>query len=279
VAISRARGRCGIGFFTTLFGATLALLLVQSFARAQIAAPAAGLAEGERLYQTRCASCHGARGEGDRGSALTVPRLIRASTDADFLKVIAGGIPGTEMPRFAFAEDEAAKIVAWVRHLGRQPPEQVSGDPGRGEQLYATKGECAACHFLRGQGGALGPDLTEIGLRRGAAYLRTALLEPNTHVPKISGAYPFSSRLVENFLFVRMVTIGGETIAGVRLNEDTFSIQMRDLSGRFHSFYKSELTELHKNWGRSPMPAYGTALSADELDDVVAYLVSLKGEE
>lgn len=278
MSISCALGRCGIGFFTALFGTTLALLLVQSSARAQSAAPAAGLAEGERLYQTRCASCHGARGEGDRGSALAVPRLIRASTDAGFLKVIADGIPGTEMPRFVFAEDEAAKIVSWVRHLGQQPAEPVSGDPGRGEQIYATKGECAACHFLRGQGGASGPDLTEIGLRRGAAYLRTALLEPNAQVPKISGAYPFSSRLVENFLFVRIVSIGGETIAGVRLNEDTFSIQIRELTGRFHSFYKSELTELRKDWGSSPMPAYGDILSSDELDDIIAFLLSLRGE-
>lgn len=252
---------------------------MQAPVRAQAGTPPTGIVEGERLFLTHCASCHGNRGEGDRGSALAAPRLIRAPTDEALLKVIANGIPGTEMPRFAFAEDDAQKIVAWVRYLGQLPAEQVSGDPERGAKLYATSGGCAACHFLRGQGGALGPDLTEIGLRRGAAYLRTALLEPEVHVPKISGAYPFNSRLVENFLYIRVVTTGGETIAGIRLNEDTFSLQMRDLSGRFRSFHKSELAELHKDWGRSPMPAYGAVFSANELDDVVAYLVSLKGEE
>ncbi len=264
---------------TTFTCSVLAALLVQAPVRVQAGTSPTELVEGERLFLTHCASCHGNRGEGDRGTALAAPRLIRAPTDEALLEVVAGGIPGTEMPRFVFAEDDAQKIVTWVRHLGRLPTEQVAGDSGRGAKLYATRGGCVACHFLRGQGGVLGPDLTEIGLRRGAAYLRTALLEPEAHVPRISGAYPFNSRLVENFLYVRVVTKGGETVPGIRLNEDTFSLQMRDLSGHFRSFHKSELAELHKDWGRSPMPAYGAAFSADELDDVVAYLVSLKGEK
>ena len=38
-----------------------------------------------------------------------------------------------------------------------------------------------------------------------------------------------------------------------------------------------ELAELHRDWGVSPMPPYGGVFSATELDDVVAFLVSLRG--
>lgn len=265
--------------YSMLIGSTLVAQLILASVGSHASASAIDLAKGGRLFQVHCASCHGVRGEGDRGPSLDGPHHLRAPTDEAFLKIIANGIPGTEMPRFTLADEESASIVAWVRQLSRLPVELVPGSPARGARLYATKGACAVCHFLRGQGGALGPDLTEIGLRRGAAYLRTALREPHAQVPKIISAYPYNSRQVGNFLFVRVVSKGGETIAGVRLNEDTFSIQLRDLSGRFHSFYKSELSELHKDWGWSPMPAYGAVFSEDEVFDVVAFLTSMKGEQ
>ena len=89
---------------------------------------------------------------------------------------------------------------------------------------------------------------------------------------------PYNSRQVGNFLFVRVVAKTGETIAGERVNEDTFSIQLRDMTGRTHSFLKSEVAAVHKDWGWSPMPAAGAVLSNDEVVDVVAFLTSLKGE-
>jgi cytochrome c1 len=60
------------------------------------------------------------------------------------------------------------------------------------------------------------------------------------------------------------------------VNEDTFSIQVRDLAGNLHSYWKADLAELQKDRGKSPMPAYGKLASA-ELDDLVAYLASLEG--
>ena len=59
----------------------------------------------------------------------------------------------------------------------------------------------------------------------------------------------------------------------------TFSIQLRDLTGAIHSFQKADLAELHKDKGMSPMPVYAAVFSPSELDDLVAYLVSLKGPD
>jgi cytochrome c oxidase cbb3-type subunit 3 len=98
------------------------------------------------------------------------------------------------------------------------------------------------------------------------AYLRESLINPEAAVP-------------DGFLQVQLVTRTGSRITGVRLNQDTFSIQIRDLSGNFRSFFKTELAELNKLPGKSPMPSYTKVFSASELDDVVAYLDSLRGPQ
>ena len=45
------------------------------------------------------------------------------------------------------------------------------GDAKKGADIYRSLG-CASCHIVGGQGGNLGPDLSDIGFMRGAAYLR-----------------------------------------------------------------------------------------------------------
>jgi cytochrome c oxidase cbb3-type subunit 3 len=221
------------------------------------------LAAGEHFYRTECAYCHGPHGEGGRGATLARPRLPHAPDDATLSEVIENGIPETEMPGHWFAPRETRQLVVYVRTLGRVEPQKIDGDPVRGEKLYAGKGGCARCHTLNGHGGALGPDLTGIGTRRSVPYLKEALLDPEAAVP-------------EGFLQVQLVTRDGQRVTGVRLNEDTFSIQIRDLSGNFRSYFRSELVEVVKQPGKSPMPSYKNAFTPDELNDVIAYLDSLR---
>jgi cytochrome c oxidase cbb3-type subunit 3 len=235
-------------------------------------------APGERLFQTDCAHCHGLRGEGGVGPPLAVPRLSRAPDQPALVKVIQHGIEGTEMPAALRTPGQIAALAAWVRALGKRPVEKIPGDPGRGEALYRGKGGCGACHGLAGHGGATGPDLTDVGLRRGAAFLRAALETPEAAVPRGSSPYRQDLSLSQNFLQVRVVTAAGVEIVGVRVNEDTFSLQLRDATNRLHSFWKTELRALHKEWGRSPMPSYRGALTPAELDDLVAFLAGQRGE-
>lgn len=224
------------------------------------------LVAGERIYRIQCAYCHGPHGEGGRGATLARPRLLHAPDDPAMFQVIAIGIPDSEMPGHWFTAREIWQVVAFVRTLGRLAPQKISGDPASGGKLYAGKGGCARCHTVGGRGGAIGPDLSDIGARRSAGYLREALLKPESGVP-------------ETFLQVELSTRDGERITGVRLNEDAFSIQIRDLSGDFRSFWKSELAELNRQRGKSPMPSYQGLLSTAELDDVIAYLDSLRGAQ
>lgn len=236
------------------------------------------LATGRRLYTAHCAACHGPGGEGGKGPTLAQPALPRASTDEALARIIAGGISGTEMPRSRLESAEIKLVAIHVRALGRLPFEKVPGDPIRGARLYADKGGCRQCHSLNGHGGAIGPDLSDIGRQRSAAHLRRALTEPGAEVPQSFTAFRGDTGIPDNFLFLRVVTRAGVTVAGVRVNEDAFSLQLRDLAGGLHSFFKSELAEIHKDWGFSPMPSYATAFTKDELDDLVAFLVSLQGK-
>jgi putative heme-binding domain-containing protein len=224
------------------------------------------MAAGERLYRTQCAYCHGTNGEGGRGATLARPRLLHAPDDQTMFYVIANGISGTEMPGHWFTDKEIRQIVAFVRTLGRVAPQKAAGDVANGEKLYGGKGGCTACHTIGGRGGAIGPDLSDIGARRSLAYLRESLTAPETAVP-------------DGFLQVHLVTRNGRRVTGVRLNEDTFSIQIRDLSGDFRSFFKTELAELNKQRGKSPMPSYTRVFTGSELDDIVAYLDSLRGPQ
>lgn len=234
---------------------------------------------GRGLFTKHCALCHGPHGEGGRGPTLAQPALPRASDDASLYHIIAEGIKGTQMPGAHLEIDETAHVAKYVRYLGTRPPEVIPGDPARGARIYANKGGCMQCHAIRGEGGGFGPDLSDVGRRRSPEFLRRALVDPNADVPESYTAWRPDVSLPENFLFVRVVTKDGQELSGVRVNEDTFSIQIRETTGAIRSFYKSELTELHKDFGKSPMPSYADALNSGELNDLVAYLASLRNQK
>jgi putative heme-binding domain-containing protein len=227
---------------------SLLWILAVTFAAAQ--AP-----PGRRLFEAQCALCHGVSGGGGRGPSLQKPKLGKAPDDAALERVIAEGI-GTEMPgAWQLSPNEVKQLAVYVRSLGNIPPEQVPGDGARGRQVYARNG-CAQCHMIGGEGSGLGPELTNIGLRRNAAHLRESIVTPAAQLP-------------EGFLMVRV-----DGVTGVRVAEDPFTIQVQDASGRYHSFRKSAAIERLPK--RSPMPAYAR-LSAADLQDLVAYLAQRKG--
>jgi len=240
-----------------------------------LALPAA--TTGEALFRTHCAPCHGPKGDGGRGSNLAVRNLLRAPDDAALSVIVALGIPGTQMPGTRMTDDENRQLVAFVRSLGRAPATPIAGDRANGERLFWSKGKCGQCHTVGPRGGRMGPDLTEIGTRRSPAHLRTSLLEPEAEVPETFAVYRRVIFTPDNFLQVRVVTSDGRQITGVRIDEDTFSIQIRDYSDRLYSFAKDELHELQKDWGKSPMPGFRGVFSDSELEDLIAYLAGLQG--
>ena len=229
-------------------------------------------ADAADLFRAHCAPCHGLNGDGGRGANLAVAKLLHAPDDDALSAVIRDGIPGTQMPPTRMTADENRALVAFVRALGQKPAAHVEGNAANGESLFWNKGRCGQCHTVGARGGRLGPDLTAIGTRRSPMHLRQSIVDPEAEVPETFAVYRRFITMPDAFLVVRVVTGEGKSITGVRLNEDTFTIQLRDYSDRIWSFEKSALRELHKDWGKSPMPSYRGRFSDAELQDVIAYL-------
>lgn len=234
----------------------------------------ADLANGARLFGVHCGRCHGMLGDGGEGPSLKRAQLHHVSDDESLFELIREGIPGTGMPgTFGPNDEELWQIAGHVRSLGRLPAEEMPGDPDRGRHLYETKGGCPACHIAGGVGRGVGPELTNVGVRRNMEYLRRSLTNPDADYPTLSDRM---TGRVNAFLTVRIVSADGE-YEGLRVNEDEFSIQMRDLSGNIRSFDKRQLLSLEHAFGHSLMPGYDTVLTPGETNDVISYLMSLKG--
>ncbi len=232
----------------------------------------ADLESGAQVYAAYCARCHGVDGTGGSGPPLARPRLRRAADEAAIIGILVDGIPGTSMmAAWWLSELEIRQVSAYVRSLGRRPVEPLPGDVDRGAAVYARAG-CATCHIVNGQGSGLGPELSDIGTSRGSAFLRESLLDPGAARP--DRAVPYEPYAVSAYVVVRAQPRGQAEITGVRLNEDSFTIQLRDPQGRLHSFRKADLQRLQLDPGISLMPSYRDTLTPAEINDLVAYLMT-----
>jgi putative heme-binding domain-containing protein len=218
------------------------------------------------LFQRHCASCHGSRGEGSgRGADLTTGIYNHGGSDTDLSNTVRNGIPG-KMPASLVTGDEVGMLVAFVKKLGSTGlGETATGDATAGKAIFEGKGKCMTCHSIGLQGGTVGPDLADVGRRRNLKYLMESLVSPEADVPI-------------RYRAVQVVLKNGQNVTGLRLNEDDISIQLRDTSDNFRSFKKENIREI-KHDKPALMPAYGSILNKKELDDVVAYLNSLRGAQ
>jgi putative heme-binding domain-containing protein len=219
--------------------------------------------DGGRVYRQSCANCHGPDGNEIQGIDLGRAQFKSAKTDEDLVRIIRQGVPGTPMPATNMSEEQAKRVVAYLRSLAAtKRSSSATGDAVRGKTVFESKGACASCHRVNGTGSRLGPDLSRIGQLRRSSDLERSLVEPNAEVLPAGRFY-------------RVVTKDGATVTGRLLNIDTFTVQMMDTKEQLRSFVKATVRE--HGFIPSPMPSYRSSLTAQELADVVSYLVSLKG--
>lgn len=232
------------------------------------------IAEGRRLYSLFCVFCHGMDGASGRGARLATTFRRHGTSDQDQYRVIANGVPGTEMAGHWLEEEEIWKILAFVRTLERSAAprgaacQATPGDPRRGRALFFSKGACLKCHFVTVDGrqygsGRLGPDLTHLGQARSRAQLREALVEP-------------SKSVAPRYRQVRVITRSRHAHAGLLLNEDEYTLHLIDAGEQTRSFLKADLNKIERP-ADSFMPSYQTALKAEELDDLLSFLCTLEG--
>jgi putative heme-binding domain-containing protein len=253
--------------------------LAVSALRAQdspIANPTAeDLQQGKQAFETRCSTCHGLDGGGAMGPNIQgIPFRLGAEAVAN---VIKNGMSGG-MPAFAGQLDAAQinQVIAYLLSLTRKDTVAVTGDPAKGKEVYESSG-CAGCHIISGEGSGIGPELTKVGQLRGPGYLKNAVLYPGTDLPQARIFLESGGQL--EFMYVHVVTKEGRALDGTRVAEDSFRIVIQDAKGNFHSFQKADLRELKKEPGKSVMPSFRDKLSDAQVNDLVAYLASLKGAQ
>jgi len=230
---------------------------------------------GKQTFEQRCSVCHGLDGAGAMGPNIQgIPMRIGAPVVASTIK---NGVSGA-MPAFAgqLTDAQIQQVIAYLLTLTRKDTGTVTGDPAKGKQVYDSAG-CASCHIVAGEGGDSGPELTTVGKLRGPGYLKTTVLYPGSDLPQ--QRFFLESGGMLDYMHIHLVTKAGQAFEGTRVAEDSFHIVIQDVHGGFHSFSKLDLKELDKQPGKSVMPSFKDKLSPAQVDDLVAYLASLKGAQ
>jgi len=259
--------------FRSVAAAAVAVFLVALAARSGVSAQAehpgqytqAEIDAGSRLYSAQCQQCHGLNGDQISGIDLRRGVFRRSTSDEDLTKVITNGVAGTAMPPFTMQPQEVAAVIAFVR-AGFDPAGTAVkvGNAARGRELFfSSKAQCDTCHRVNGTGPRVAPDLSDIGSVRSPAALQRSVTDPSSQMMPINRP-------------VHVVMKDGRTINGRRLNEDTLSVQMIDEHEKLLSIDKSTIKSLTVDT-RSSMPAFAGRLTPDEISDVIAYLLTLKG--
>lgn len=226
--------------------------------------------KGKKLFEATCVRCHGMDGSGLTGPSLKRAKLTHAPDLPRFTTVVQQGIAGTGMPaNWAYTDEDCKQLYAYINKLKNLGNEIPSGDSDQGKKVYANNG-CRNCHLMKGEGISIGPDLSKIGISRNLAYLKQALLDPTATLPEsldIDNGYGFSL-----YLPVKVVTSEGIEINALRINEDTYTIQLKDIQNNYYSFNKDQLKSIEKNYGHSLMPSYKNILTNKEVENLVAFL-------
>jgi len=226
--------------------------------------PDADIAYGLSVYNAKCVTCHGPQGDAAGGVNLRSGKFRNATTDRELTQFIRAGSPAG-MPPQTLDNSEMTGIIAYLRNMNAIDRASVkTGDAARGRAVFEGKGNCASCHRVGRVGSRVGPNLSDIGSLRSPASLQRSLVDPSSQMMPINRP-------------VRAVKKDGTVITGRRLNEDTYSVQIIDDRERLHSVLKSDLREF-TIIKTSPMPSFAQTFSADERADVIAYLLSLKGQ-
>jgi putative heme-binding domain-containing protein len=179
--------------------------------------------------------------------------------------------------------------------LAQTPPGTLPpGDAVRGKAIVeGTKGNCLSCHRVGGTGSLYGPNLTTIGMPQpqrgggggrggGAATATGAAPAANPAATNLTPQQLLAQSIVDpnavvavQNRYVRLTMKDGKVVWGKLLNLDTFYVQIFDSTEKLANVSRADVREMTI---ASPMPSYRDTLTAQELADVVEYLMTLKGQ-
>jgi cytochrome c oxidase cbb3-type subunit III len=221
------------------------------------------LALGRQLFESRCSGCHGLDGRGgERAPDIATRAAALRRSDASIALIIRAGIPSAGMPAFPSLDDSTLhSLVAYLRFVqGKRGVAKLPGNPASGKSLFFGKARCSQCHTLAGSGGFFASDLSSYARTRAPAEIREAIVNPNS-----AGRTAVATAIT---------TRDGYKYSGAERNEDNFSLQLQTSDGTFHLFLKSDLASIERETTPLMPRDYASTLSANELNDLIAFLMS-----
>jgi putative heme-binding domain-containing protein len=227
------------------------------------------IADGRQVFENRCAGCHGIDGRGsERAPDIATSAKTQRRSDSALAQIINNGVPSAGMP--AFSTVDASTTAALVRYLrflqGKTGSTALPGNPQNGKAIFFGRARCSECHVAAGAGGFIASDLSSYGRARPVEEIRDAIVKPGQPSNASRGT-------------VTIATRAGQSFTGVLRNEDNFSLQLQSLDGAFHLLMKSDVASMRRD-SNSLMPSdYGSTLSADELNDLVSFLMSVAQQD
>lgn len=224
----------------------------------------------KRAYVSRCAGCHGEDGNGGgHGPGILNVRRTRATSREAVVNLIRNGIPEAAMPAFPLPPAEVNLLADYVMHL--KSPAAASagtpGDAGAGRLFFAGAGRCAECHMVRGEGGILGPDLTELASNRSSAEIEASL--HGTSAPGESRRRRWAGPVYRP---LAITLTSGQTLRGISRNESNFDIQLLTPDQKLHILDKLRVARIERDAAFIP----ALQATAAERRDLLAYLTRLR---
>lgn len=142
----------------------------------------------------------------------------------------------------------------------RTVPEIAGGNWSSGRALFNGKAACATCHELRGEGKRVGPELANLIHRDYASVLRD-IVEPNATINPDGIGY--------------VVTLkDGTSVTGTRVGESAFDLQFAQVGGAVAKLKKSDIAKTEPMTVSLMPTGLDKALTADELRDLMTYLLT-----
>ncbi|MCW5910771.1 MAG: c-type cytochrome [Cyclobacteriaceae bacterium] len=133
----------------------------------------------------------------------------------------------------------------------------------QGKNMYEAT-LCSSCHSMRGEGGAVGPDLTQVGTRFSAKDILEHTLDPNKEISDQYAATVFTMK-------------DGSSIVGRLINEEDgkyFVSQNPFMPQSLREVAKADVVSTRRSTVSLMLPGLLGRLNDEEIKDIVAYLVA-----
>jgi putative heme-binding domain-containing protein len=200
-------------------------------------------------------------------------------------------MPDPTRPPIALKPDELRAVILYLQSLGGQPdlaaiklPERllaaakggsppaeewspyIPGDPKKGEALFFdadSSAACGKCHTVRGKGGKVGPELTQVAGTRDPKFIIESILDPSKEIA--SGYEP-----------VLVITKEGRYVTGIVKTEDASTLEVVDNQAEIKRIPKVQIQQRAPQ-KTSLMPGnFKEILTVEEFHDVLAFVLSLR---